>query len=121
MYYMCRNTCIIYVHILHDCITCVDVYYTCICYTCNIVVFLQCNTPKTPHMYYRCSTNGHVNIKTHKITFKTTPKFTPYYPKRHNEPIRSQATSNSVHMTITMVTSVLVGKETGHSIRAPPS
>ncbi len=29
------------------------------CYTC---IFYTCNTPKTPHIYYRCRTTGHERL-----------------------------------------------------------
>ncbi len=52
MYYTCRITCVIQVYILHMYYMCRILYDTCICHACN--------TPKTSHMYYRCSTIGHV-------------------------------------------------------------
>ncbi len=33
---------------------------TCVADTCVIHMFYTCNTPKTPHMYYRCGTIAHV-------------------------------------------------------------
>ncbi len=54
------NTGVYPTHVSHVCnYMCMPCVLTYICYTRNTTVFLQCNTHKTPHMYYRCSTIGH--------------------------------------------------------------
>ncbi len=40
-------------------------YYICI-NTGVINIYSTCNTSKTPHMCYRCSTTGHVDVISHK-------------------------------------------------------
>ncbi len=57
---MCKTTCALQVYILH-------MYYMCrMCithlsatYVIHLYFYIY-NTPKTPHMYDRCSTTGHV-------------------------------------------------------------
>ncbi len=53
VYYICRTICVIQVYII-QCITHVSGTHVIHLY------FYMCNTPKTPHMYYRYGTIGHV-------------------------------------------------------------
>ncbi len=45
-------------------------YYTCICYTCNTPVFLQCNTLKTPHIQYNTINNLYCTEYLTKLSLK---------------------------------------------------
>ncbi len=57
MCYKCRTACMIHVYILHMHCMC----RTCVLHICLLhMYFYICNTPKTPQMYYRCSTTVRV-------------------------------------------------------------
>ncbi len=69
------NTCNTHVHTCNTCVYPTHVY---MCRTCVLhrvstthvihLYFYTCNIPKTTHMYYKCSTTGHVrNIKYEKV------------------------------------------------------
>ncbi len=60
LFYTCRTICVRHSYIIH-------LYY--MCRTCILsathvkhLYVYTCNAPKTPHMYYICSTTGHVEI-----------------------------------------------------------
>ncbi len=45
-----------------QCTTCINMYITHVSATHVIhMYFYTCNIPKTPHMYYRCSTTAHIS------------------------------------------------------------
>ncbi len=69
MYYMCKVTCIMQVYISHMYYMCrIYMCNTCLANTCVIYMFCTCNTHKTPYMYYRCFTIGHIDNYIYKNT-----------------------------------------------------